>query len=59
MTRATPASSSPRSCDVVLFITIINKLRLEIRSMDELHLDLKDLSDGLNLLSLLPFDFEG
>ncbi len=30
-----------------------------IRSMDELYTDLKDLSDGLNRLSLLPADYEG
>ena len=27
--------------------------------MDELYTDLKDLSDGLTRLSLLPSDFEG
>jgi ESCRT-I complex subunit VPS28 len=44
---------------VALFITIMDKLRLEIRSMDELYTDLKDLADGLGRLSLLPADFEG
>ncbi len=44
---------------VALFITIMDKLRLEIRSMDELYSDLKDLSDGVNRLSMLPADYEG
>lgn len=44
---------------VELFITAMDKLRLEIRSMDELYTELKDLSDLLNRLSLLPSDFEG
>ena len=44
---------------VALFITIMDKLRLEIRSMDELYTDLKDLADGLSRLSMLPSDFEG
>lgn len=44
---------------VALFITMMDKLRLEIRSMDELYTDLKDLADSLNRLSLLPSDFEG
>jgi ESCRT-I complex subunit VPS28 len=44
---------------VAVFITIMDKLRLEIRSMDELYTDLKDLADSLNRLSLLPSDFEG
>ena len=44
---------------VALFITAMDKLRLEIRSMDELYTELKDLSDNMNRLSLLPHDFEG
>ncbi len=44
---------------VALFITIMDKLRLEIRSMDELYTDTKDLADGLGRLSMLPSDFEG
>ncbi|KAK6622045.1 Vacuolar protein-sorting-associated protein 28 [Polyplax serrata] len=44
---------------VSLFITIMDKLRLEIRAMDELHQDIKDLADTMNRLSLLPSDFEG
>jgi ESCRT-I complex subunit VPS28 len=42
-----------------LFITIMDKLRLEIKAMDELHPDLRDLMDTMNRLSLLPSDFEG
>ena len=33
---------------VALFITIMDKLKLNIHSMDELYTDLKDLSDSLN-----------
>ncbi|EEB19112.1 conserved hypothetical protein [Pediculus humanus corporis] len=44
---------------VSLFITIMDKLRLEIRAMDELHQDIKDLADTMNRLMLLPSDFEG
>lgn len=44
---------------VSLFITIIDKLRLEIKSMDELHPDLRELSETMNRLSLIPADFEG
>ncbi|XP_049833960.1 vacuolar protein sorting-associated protein 28 homolog isoform X2 [Schistocerca gregaria] len=44
---------------VSLFITIMDKLRLEIKAMDELHPDLRDLMDTMNRLSLLGSDFEG
>ena len=44
---------------VALFITAQDKLRLDILSMDELYIDLKDLHDSLNRLSILPADFEG
>ena len=37
----------------------MDKLRLEIRAMDELHPDLRDLNDTMARLSLLPADFEG
>ncbi|XP_055387079.1 vacuolar protein sorting-associated protein 28 homolog [Condylostylus longicornis] len=43
---------------VSLFITIMDKLRLKIRTMDELHFELKDLVDTMNRLSLIPEDFE-
>ena len=39
---------------VALFITAMDKLKLDIRSMDELHGDMKDLNDSLGRLSLLP-----
>lgn len=42
---------------VALFITAMDKLKLSYRSMDDLHGDLKDLSDNLNRLSLLPADW--
>lgn len=44
---------------VSLFITIMDKLRLEIKAMDELHPDLRDLMDTMNRLSILSSDFEG
>lgn len=44
---------------VSLFITLMDKLRLEIKAMDELHPDLRDLVDTMNRLSLIPSDFEG
>ncbi|KAG5890696.1 hypothetical protein JTB14_016528 [Gonioctena quinquepunctata] len=44
---------------VSLFITIMDKLRLEIRAMDDLHPELRDLVDTMNRLSILPSDFEG
>lgn len=44
---------------VSLFITIMDKLRLQIRAMDEIHPDLRDLMDTMNSLSALPEDFEG
>ena len=39
---------------MALFITAMDKLKLDIRSMDDLHADLKDLSDSLGRLSLMP-----
>ncbi|CAH1405034.1 unnamed protein product [Nezara viridula] len=44
---------------VSLFITLMDKLRLEIKAMDELQPDLRDLFDTMNRLSLLPSGFEG
>ena len=44
---------------VMLYITIMDKLRLEIRAMDEIHPELRDLNDTMNRLSVLPEDFEG
>ncbi|CAB3375518.1 Hypothetical predicted protein [Cloeon dipterum] len=44
---------------VSLFITLMDKLRLEIKAMDELQPDLRDLHDTMNRLSILPTDFEG
>ncbi|XP_041358024.1 vacuolar protein sorting-associated protein 28 homolog [Gigantopelta aegis] len=44
---------------VSLFITVMDKLRLEIRAMDEIHPDLRDLMETMNRLSILPRDFEG
>ncbi|XP_043248554.1 uncharacterized protein LOC122395189 isoform X1 [Colletes gigas] len=44
---------------VELFITIMDKLRLGIKAMDQLHPDLRDLVDTMNRLSILPSDFDG
>merc|ERR1712226_999068 len=44
---------------VSLFITIMDKLRLEIRAMDEIHPDMRDLMESMNRLSILPADYEG
>lgn len=44
---------------VSLFITLMDKLRLDIRAMEELHPELRDLVDTMNRLSMIPTDFEG
>lgn len=44
---------------VSLFITIMDKLRLGIKAMDELHPELRDLVDTMNRLSIIPEKFEG
>lgn len=44
---------------VSLFITIMDRLRLDIRAMDELHPDLKDLVETMSRMSSLPSGFEG
>ncbi|KAH3696335.1 hypothetical protein DPMN_083798 [Dreissena polymorpha] len=44
---------------VALFITVLDRLKLELKAMDEIHPDLKDLMDALCRLSILPPDFEG
>ncbi|KAJ8964318.1 hypothetical protein NQ317_018827 [Molorchus minor] len=43
---------------VSLFITIMDKLRLDIRAMDDLHPELRDLVDTMNRLSILPSDLK-
>ncbi|EDS41563.1 vacuolar protein sorting-associated protein 28 [Culex quinquefasciatus] len=44
---------------VSMFITLMDKLRLDIRAMDELQPELRDLLDTMNRLSLIPDSFEG
>ena len=44
---------------VLLFIAIMDKLRLEIRAMDEIQPDLRELLETMNCMSALPSDFEG
>merc|ERR1711970_1363814 len=44
---------------VALFITAMDKLKLEYRSMDDLHSEIKDLAEALSRLSLLPVDWQG
>ncbi|XP_077991308.1 vacuolar protein sorting-associated protein 28 homolog [Glandiceps talaboti] len=43
---------------VSLFITIMDKLRLDIKANDELQPDLKELMETINRMSSLPSDFE-
>ncbi len=44
---------------VSLFITVMDRLRLEIRAMDELHPDIKELNETMSRMSSLPSKFEG
>lgn len=44
---------------VSLFITIMDRLRLEIRAMDELYPDVKELYEIMSRMSSLPAGFEG
>jgi len=44
---------------VSLFITVMDRLRLEIRAMDELYPDIKDLHETISRMSSLPSNFEG
>eukprot|EP00118_Oscarella_pearsei_P000998 m.6337 g.6337 ORF g.6337 m.6337 type:complete len:222 (+) comp15591_c0_seq2:49-714(+) len=44
---------------VSLFITLMDKLRLDIKAVDEIHPDLNELLSTLNRMSSLPPDFEG
>ena len=44
---------------VSLFITVMDRLRLEIKAMDELHPDVKDLFETMSKMRSLPWDFEG
>ena len=47
------------SSTVSLFITIMDQLRMDIRTMDDIYPLMKDLHDDLNCLTILPPDFEG
>ncbi|KAF2898038.1 hypothetical protein ILUMI_08134 [Ignelater luminosus] len=44
---------------VSLFITLMDKLRLNMRATDDLHPELRDLVDTMNRLSILPSEFDG
>ncbi len=44
---------------VSLFITVMDRLRLDIRAMDELHPDVKELFETMSRMSALPTSFEG
>ena len=44
---------------VSLFITVMDRLRLDIRAMDELHPDIKELYETMSRMSSLPTNFEG
>ncbi|XP_065061794.1 vacuolar protein sorting-associated protein 28 homolog [Rhopilema esculentum] len=53
-------STSKSIADIVsLFITVMDKLRLQIRAMDEIHPDMRELLETMNRLSILPEEFEG
>ncbi|VVC96865.1 vacuolar protein sorting-associated protein 28 homolog [Leptidea sinapis] len=44
---------------VSLFITLMDKLRLELRAKDMIHPELRELKDTMDCLGILPSDFEG
>lgn len=44
---------------VSLFITLMDKLRLDIKATDELHPDVRDLVDNIDRLSLIPASWDG
>ncbi|CAB3229295.1 unnamed protein product [Arctia plantaginis] len=44
---------------VSVFITLMDKLRLEFRAMDMIQPELRDLLDTMDRLTMLPDDFEG
>ncbi|CAH0717566.1 unnamed protein product, partial [Brenthis ino] len=44
---------------VSLFITLMDKLRLDLRAMDMIQPELSDLKDTMDRLAMLPEDFEG
>ncbi|XP_045505075.1 vacuolar protein sorting-associated protein 28 homolog [Colias croceus] len=44
---------------VSLFITLMDKLRLELRAMDMIQPELRELRDTMDCLAMLPEDFEG
>lgn len=44
---------------VSLFITVMDRLRLEIHAMDELYPDVKELYETMSRMSSLPSSFEG
>ncbi|XP_023954975.1 vacuolar protein sorting-associated protein 28 homolog [Bicyclus anynana] len=44
---------------VSLFITLMDKLRLEFRAMDMIQPELRDLRDTMDRLEMLPENFEG
>lgn len=44
---------------VSLFITVMDKLRLDVKAMDEIQPDMKELLETMTRLSIIPADFEG
>ncbi|XP_022119713.1 vacuolar protein sorting-associated protein 28 homolog [Pieris rapae] len=44
---------------VSLFITLMDKLRLELRAMDMIQPELRELKDAMDCLTMLPEDFIG
>ena len=55
-----PGNISKSIADVIsLYITLCDKLQMDMRAKDELYTDLKCLVEVLDRMSNLPSDFEG
>lgn len=59
ITRGTGNTSKCIADIVSQFITLMDKLQLNLRANDELQPELRDLADSMARLSLVPDDFEG
>ncbi|XP_033124300.1 vacuolar protein sorting-associated protein 28 homolog [Anneissia japonica] len=44
---------------VSLFITVMDKLRLDMKAVDEIEPELRELNDTMNRMSSLPADYDG
>ena len=43
---------------VSLFITVMDKLKLDIRAVDDIHPEIRDLCDTFDRMASLPSEFE-